>query len=86
MLAATLKELITNGVIARRSFDEVPPHVEYCLTERGKSVVPLLQGICRWAGLFYREEEGSSSVHCHRCDYNSEMAVKRENKSDATKA
>lgn len=54
VLATTLKELITNGIIARRSYDEIPPRVEYSLTEKGKSVVPILQSICRWSGIFIK--------------------------------
>ena len=43
VLAATLKELIEAGIIERKSYDEIPPRVEYYLTEKGKSVVPILQ-------------------------------------------
>ena len=35
VLAATLKELIADGIVNRRSFDEIPPRVEYSLTEKG---------------------------------------------------
>lgn len=52
VLAATLKDLIEDGIIARKSYDEIPPKVEYSLTEKGKSVVPILQSICQWAGTF----------------------------------
>ena len=48
VLASTLKELISDNIINRISFDEIPPHVEYSLTEKGQSVVPILQSICRW--------------------------------------
>lgn len=50
VLAAALKELIAAQIVARKSYDEIPPRVEYALTERGRSVVPILQSICRWAG------------------------------------
>ena len=36
VLAATLKELIADGIVNRRSFDEIPPRVEYSLTEKGE--------------------------------------------------
>ena len=52
VLAATLKELIEAGIIERKSYDEIPPRVEYYLTEKGKSVVPILQSICQWSGIF----------------------------------
>ncbi|MGN1250379.1 MAG: winged helix-turn-helix transcriptional regulator [Candidatus Spyradocola sp.] len=69
VLSGALKELIANGIVQRRSFDEIPPRVEYSLTEKGRSVVPILQSICHWAGIFYKETEGASLPHCQRCDY-----------------
>ena len=51
VLAAILKGLIGNGIVERRSYDEIPPRVEYSLTEKGASVVPILQSICRWGGI-----------------------------------
>lgn len=47
VLAATLKDLIEDGIVDRKSYDEIPPRVEYSLTEKGKSVVPILQSICQ---------------------------------------
>ena len=45
VLSSTLKELINDGLVARKQYDEIPPRVEYSLTDRGKSVVPILQNI-----------------------------------------
>ncbi len=53
VLAATLKDLIRNQIIERKSYDEIPPRVEYMLTEKGRSVVPILQSICKWSGAFF---------------------------------
>ena len=47
VLASTLKDLIEDGIIDRKSYDEIPPKVEYSLTEKGRSVVPILQSICQ---------------------------------------
>ena len=47
VLAATLKETITDEIVERKSYDEIPPRVEYSLTEKGKSVVLILQSICQ---------------------------------------
>lgn len=47
VLASTLKGLIANGIVERRSYDEILPRVEYTLTEKGPSVVPILQSICQ---------------------------------------
>lgn len=69
VLAATLKELLASGIIVRHQFNEIPPHVEYCLSEKGKSVVPILQSICQWAGLYHRENTEHSLTQCQICDY-----------------
>ncbi|MCH3950646.1 MAG: helix-turn-helix transcriptional regulator [Acidaminococcus sp.] len=69
VLAATLKELITSGMVERHSYDEIPPRVEYSLTEKGKSVVPILQSICRWAGIFYKDDSECVMTQCQKCDY-----------------
>ena len=69
VLASTLKELIANGIVARRSYDEIPPRVEYALTEKGASVVPILQSICQWAGVFYKDGGDTPLVQCQKCDH-----------------
>ena len=69
VLASTLKALMKNEILQRQSYDEIPPRVEYSLTEKGQSVVPILQSICRWSGAFYREVTDSTPAHCQKCDY-----------------
>ncbi len=69
VLSSEVKDLIGSGMLARRSYDEVPPRVEYSLTEKGASAVPLLQGICQWAGLFTREVSEDAPAHCRHCDF-----------------
>lgn len=69
VLATALKELIADQIVSRQSFDEIPPRVEYRLTERGQSVVPILQGICKWAGLYPRKDYPNTMGQCQRCDY-----------------
>ena len=69
VLAATLKELMGDGIVCRQQFDEIPPRVEYHLTEKGVSVVPILQSICRWAGVYHPEAGGQAPEQCRKCDY-----------------
>lgn len=69
VLSASLKELITNGIVIRKSYDEIPPRVEYSLSEKGRSVVPILQSICKWSGAFYKEDPDNMMIHCQKCDY-----------------
>ena len=69
VLSTTLKELIRDGLIERKSYDEIPPRVEYNMTEKGKSVVPILRSICAWSGIFYKEDSENRMRHCQRCDH-----------------
>lgn len=69
VLAASLKSLIESEIVVRKSYDEVPPRVEYSLSEKGASVVPIIQSVCKWSGIFYKEDKENISVHCQRCDY-----------------
>lgn len=69
VLASTLKDLIEDGLIDRKSYDEIPPRVEYSLTEKGISVVPILQSICNWAGVFYKEDHENEMMQCQKCDH-----------------
>lgn len=69
VLAAALKELIADDMVARKAYNEIPPHVEYELTEKGKSVIPILQSICRWSGIFCKEPDEVMLTQCQRCDY-----------------
>ena len=71
-LAIALKDLAGSGLIARRQYEEIPPRVEYLLTDKGRSVIPVLQHICQWSGLYYKEDAGGADVRlsrCQRCDY-----------------
>lgn len=70
VLAATLKSLAKNELVSRKSYDEIPPRVEYSLTKRGLSAVPILQSICTWAGAYYKNENDTSMIQCRKCDHN----------------
>ena len=47
-LSNTLKELEADKLVHREEYPQIPPKVEYSLTERGKSLMPLLDGLCAW--------------------------------------
>lgn len=49
MLTATLKMLEADGLIRREVFPEVPPRVEYSLTKKGNSLLPLIDNLLSWA-------------------------------------
>ncbi|MEM7268420.1 MAG: helix-turn-helix domain-containing protein [Pseudomonadota bacterium] len=48
MLTQQLRELEADGLITRTVFAEVPPRVEYALTERGHSLLPVIQAMREW--------------------------------------
>lgn len=48
-LSDSLAELVDEELIERRSFDEVPPRVEYSLTPRGRELEARLQPLLEWA-------------------------------------
>lgn len=47
-LSSNLKELEADRLIYRKEYPQIPPKVEYSLTERGKSLIPILDGMCEW--------------------------------------
>ncbi len=47
-LSLTLKELEADGLVHREEYPQIPPKVEYSLTERGKSLIPILDALCEW--------------------------------------
>ena len=48
MLSTQLKDLETDNLIVRKEHFQVPPKVEYYLSERGLSIMPVLQCLCEW--------------------------------------
>ena len=47
-LSQTLKELEADGLISRRAYPQIPPKVEYTLTDRGTSLMAGLDQLCLW--------------------------------------
>lgn len=55
-LSLTLKELESDGLIIRKEYPQIPPKVEYSLSERGRSLIPVLDKMCEW-GSVHRNDE-----------------------------
>lgn len=49
MLTATLRSLEADGLVDRQVFAEIPPRVEYSLTERAQTLIPLLNPLVEWS-------------------------------------
>jgi Predicted transcriptional regulators len=73
VLASTLKEMIADGIIYREQYNEIPPRVEYSLTEKGRSALPMLFGICQWAAQYIKIDEDRLFPQCDECEHDCNM-------------
>lgn len=48
MLSSTLRDLEKYEIVNRKQFNEIPPHVEYSLTEKGKALLPAFSELAKW--------------------------------------
>lgn len=54
MLAQQLKELEEDGLISRKVYASVPPKVEYSITDKGKTAIPIIESLRTW-GIWFKE-------------------------------
>jgi DNA-binding HxlR family transcriptional regulator len=83
-LGARLKKLERGGIVARKSFSETPPRVEYSLTEKGKALLRVLDAVAEVASDWNsdRKDEEIDSASCRAC-YAAEPAdTKKEESKD----
>ncbi len=55
MLSKSLRELENDGLIQRKQFNEIPPHVEYSFTSIGRDLLPVFYEVMNWG--FQHEDE-----------------------------
>lgn len=48
VLSSTLKTLETDGLVSRKLYPSIPPKVEYSMTEKGDTLMPILGDLIRW--------------------------------------
>ncbi|WP_116201528.1 winged helix-turn-helix transcriptional regulator [Amycolatopsis circi] len=63
MLTLTLRRLIEDGLVTRTAFAEVPPRVEYGLTDLGRTLVPLVMALAEWAMAHHEQINAHRSRH-----------------------
>ncbi|PZM61980.1 winged helix-turn-helix transcriptional regulator [Paenibacillus dendritiformis] len=47
-LSSQLKELESDGMVKRKEYPQVPPKVEYSLTDKAETLLPVLEELCEW--------------------------------------
>jgi DNA-binding HxlR family transcriptional regulator len=62
MLSAQLKELEADNIIIRIEYHQVPPKVEYLLSEKGLSLMPILEGMCSWGHLHIKDSNHYEAI------------------------
>lgn len=61
------KEILRYSEI-RKEMANIIDKVEYSLTDKGKSVVPILQSICKWLGIYHKEKNDNTLTQYQHCD------------------
>ena len=58
MLTQQLRQMEKDGLVNRKVYAEVPPRVEYALTELGRSLKPILQAMAKWGSNYKKGKKG----------------------------
>lgn len=58
-LSSQLKEMQADGLVSRTEYPQIPPRVEYSLSDKGRSLYPIMEAMCQW-GRQYKEQPSIS--------------------------
>lgn len=64
MLSNQLQELISDGIVQRQEFGEVPPRTEYSLSETGLSLLPVITAMEKWGIVYIKEHKKAIHGEC----------------------
>lgn len=59
-LSAQLKELEADGLIIRKEYPQIPPKVEYSLSDKGRSLYPIMEAMCHWGEIYSNAKDDSA--------------------------
>lgn len=65
MLTTTLRELEAEGVVTRTVFPEIPPRVEYALTEHGKTLAQVMKVLGAWGNKHIEQRANGGGMHAN---------------------
>jgi DNA-binding HxlR family transcriptional regulator len=68
-LAARLRTLVSAGILERRQYSEHPARFEYCLTDAGRDLYPVILTLMRWGDRYLAGEDGPPVVLEHTCGH-----------------
>ena len=67
VLIQHLRQLEEDGLITRTIYPEIPPHVEYALSDKGKSLFTVIFELRQWGILFDANAVNEKCNHCKKC-------------------
>ena len=78
ILSSVLKKFQKENIVTRKQFDEIPPRVEYSLTEKGWELVRILQQVCFWCDKYHDRDHEHEFEYCRTCTLIEEQRLRRE--------
>ena len=85
LLADRLKRLERRGIVERVFYSDHPPRAEYCLTEKGNELGPVIQAMAEWGITYELEEEKKAFALATLADASARLEANRERLASASR-